>query len=172
VRPLRRKGCFAPIGDIPDCDPYEPTMKRSGFSGPSPGLCYAEETMPGSSPSALGAIRFCRGEACRRRRPLRRWDEDSRDNNSAGASITAFTLFEVSHPPIYGRWPCRAGSNPNSRSWSKRRRPARDGCTRSNSTAFGWPRGSNAARCNFSRAPDSTGRPNIQPRRFCCNDEV
>jgi hypothetical protein len=53
----------------------------------------------------------------------------------AGASITAFALPELTPQPIFGACPCRAGSNPNSRSWSKKLRRAPTGCTRSSSTA-------------------------------------
>ena len=35
-----------------------------------------------------------------------------------------FALHRLSHPPILGRCPCRAGSSSNSRSWSRKRVPA------------------------------------------------
>ena len=68
----------------------------------------------------------------------------------AGSTITQFRVAPQSHPPICRPCPYRAGSRRNFPSWSGKRRPAPTGCTRSSSTAFGWPLGWNAARSNSS----------------------
>jgi hypothetical protein len=73
-----------------------------------------------------------------------------------------------------GTPPFRSSSVPNSRSPSRSRPQARNGCTRSNWTATGWPHASIMAACSFSRGPASTGRRNIQTQllrwRTCRQD--